>query len=49
MSPSISTLLIHNLDDVFGEGDPQRRRAAIEEIFTEDAVFLRTRRRPSRT
>src|SRR6266446_6233650 len=39
MSPSISTLLIRNLDDVFGEGDPQRRRAAIDEIFTEDAVF----------
>ena len=28
MSQSISTLLIRNLDDVFGEGDPQRRRAA---------------------
>jgi hypothetical protein len=39
MSQSISTLLIRNLDDVFGEGDPQRRRAAIDEIFTEDAVF----------
>src|ERR1700756_1644416 len=36
---SISTLLIRNLRDVFGEGDPARRRAAIEEIFTEDAVF----------
>ena len=32
-------LLIRNLDDVFGEGDPQRRRGAIDEIFTEDAVF----------
>jgi hypothetical protein len=39
MSQSISTLLIRNLDDVFGEGDPRRRRAAIDEIFTEDAVF----------
>src|SRR6202163_2653553 len=39
MPQSISTLLIRNLDDVFGEGDPQRRRAAIDEIFTEDAVF----------
>ena len=36
---SISTLLIRNLDDVFGENDPQRRRAAIDEIFHEDAVF----------
>src|SRR6202051_1315680 len=39
MSISISTLLIRNLRDVFGENDPQRRRAAIDEIFTEDCVF----------
>jgi len=39
MSFSISTLLIRNLHDVFGESDPARRRAAIEEIFTEDCVF----------
>jgi hypothetical protein len=39
MSYSISTLLIRNLHDVFGEKDPVRRRAAIEEIFTEDCVF----------
>jgi hypothetical protein len=31
---SISTLLIRNLDDVFDEDDPVRRRAAIDEIFT---------------
>lgn len=36
---NISTLLIRNLHDVFGEGDPARRRAAIDEIFTEDCVF----------
>ena len=36
---SISTLLIRNLEDVFGETDPVRRRAAIDEIFTEDCVF----------
>jgi hypothetical protein len=36
---SISTLLIRNLDDVFGENDPARRRAAIDEIFHEHAVF----------
>jgi hypothetical protein len=29
MSFSISTLLIRNLDDVFSENDPARRRAAI--------------------
>jgi SnoaL-like domain len=36
---SISTLLTRNLDDVFGENDPKRRRAAIDAIFTEDCVF----------
>ena len=35
----ISTLLIRNLNDVFGENDPARRRAVIDEIFTEDCVF----------
>jgi SnoaL-like domain len=39
MSNSISTLLLRNLNDVFGENDPVRRRAAIDEIFHEDAVF----------
>jgi hypothetical protein len=39
VSYSISTLLLRNLDDVFGENDPVRRRAAIEEMFHEDAVF----------
>jgi hypothetical protein len=36
---SISILLTHNLYDVFGENDPARRRATIDEIFTEDSVF----------
>ena len=36
---STSTLLTRNLRDVFGENDAARRRAAIEEIFTEDGVF----------
>ena len=39
MSHSTSTLLLRNLNDVFGENDPVRRRAAIDEIFHEDAVF----------
>src|SRR5256712_13605573 len=43
MSYSISTLLSRNLSDVFGENDPTRRRAAIEEIFTEDCVFYEPR------
>jgi hypothetical protein len=39
MPHSISTLLLRNLQDVFGENDPQRRRAVIDEIYTEDVVF----------
>jgi hypothetical protein len=39
MSSSISTLLTRNLHDVFGESDPARRRAAFDEIFSEDRVF----------
>jgi len=39
MSYSIPTLLTRNLHDVFGENDPVRRRAAIDEIFTKDCVF----------
>jgi hypothetical protein len=39
MSSAVSTLLLRNLDDVFGQIDPLRRRAAIDEIFHEDAVF----------
>jgi hypothetical protein len=39
MPYSISTLLTRNLHDVFGENDGTRRRAAIDEIYTEDCVF----------
>jgi hypothetical protein len=39
VSYTISTLLTRNLQDVFGENDPERRRAAIEEMYTEDCVF----------
>jgi hypothetical protein len=39
MSYSISALLTGNLQDVFGENDPTRRRAAIDELWTEDGVF----------
>ena len=39
MSNSVSTLLTRNLNEVFGENDPARRRKAIDEIFAEDAVF----------
>ena len=43
MSASISTLLIRNLRDVFGENDPIRRHAAIDELDTEDDVFYEPR------
>ncbi|HEV2495495.1 MAG TPA: nuclear transport factor 2 family protein [Terriglobia bacterium] len=39
MPDSISNLLIRNLRDVFGENDPTRRRAAIDELWAEDGVF----------
>ena len=39
MSYSVSTLLTRNLEDVFGENDPARRRAAVHELYTEDCVF----------
>ena len=39
MSYSISTLLTRNLQEVFGENDPARRRAAIDEFWAEDGVF----------
>jgi hypothetical protein len=35
----IATLLNRNLPEVFGEGDPVRRRAAIEQLYTEDCVL----------
>src|SRR6516164_10892526 len=34
----VATLLNRNLPEVFGEGDPARRRAAIRELYTEDCV-----------
>ena len=43
MPYSISPLLTRNLHDVFGENDPAGRRAAIDQIFTEDSVFYEPR------
>ena len=39
MSHSVSTLLLRNLHGVFGEIDPVRRRAVVDEIFHDDALF----------
>jgi SnoaL-like domain len=35
----IIELLNRNLQEVFGEGDPVRRRAAIEELYTDDCTL----------
>ena len=39
ISDRIHELLNRNLQEVFGEGDATRRRAAIEELYTDDCVL----------
>jgi len=39
MSYSIATLLTRNLQEVFGENDPARSRAAVQELYIEDGVI----------
>jgi hypothetical protein len=39
MTERIIELLYRNLQEVFGEGDAARRRAAIEEFYTDDCVL----------
>src|SRR6478672_5050489 len=39
MTNTIAVLLTRNLQEVFGEGDAGRRRAAIEELHTDDCVL----------
>ena len=36
---AIKALLSRNLPEVFGEGDPARRRVAIQQLYTEDCVL----------
>ena len=38
MSDKIHELLLRNLQEVFGEGDPAKRRSAIKELYTEDCT-----------
>src|SRR5689334_8285935 len=40
MSEIIERLLLRNLQEVFGQGDLLRRRAAIHELYTEDCTVL---------
>lgn len=39
MGDRIIELLYRNLQEVFGEGDVGRRRASIQELYTEDCVL----------
>lgn len=39
-APVVATLMMRNMQDVFGEIDPVRRRAVIDEIWNEDGVFF---------
>lgn len=39
MTERIQELLLRNLQEVFGEGDPAKRRSAIRELYTDDCVL----------
>jgi hypothetical protein len=39
MSERIHELLLRNLQEVFGEADDDRRRAAIEQLYTDDCIL----------
>jgi hypothetical protein len=39
MAERIHELLLRNLQEVFGEGDPTKRRAAIRELYADDCVL----------
>nr|MEA2799524.1 hypothetical protein [Phenylobacterium sp.] len=39
MSHTTADLLSRNLQHIFGESDPGRRRAAVDSLLTEDCVF----------
>ena len=40
MNDRIHELLHRNIQEVFGEGDAMRRRAAIDELYTEDCCSM---------
>jgi hypothetical protein len=39
MTARIHQLLLRNLQEVFGEGEAAKRRAAIKELYTDDCVL----------
>src|SRR6201987_6098191 len=41
MAERIHELLLRNLQEVFGEGDPTKRRSAIKELYTDDCVLYK--------
>ena len=45
MSDQLADLLSRNLSEVFGERDSERRIAAIESLYSEDAVFFEAEQR----
>ena len=45
MSDTLADLMLRNLSEVFGERDGDRRMAAIENLYSEDAVFFEAERR----
>ena len=40
MAERIHELLLRNLQEVFGEGDPTKRHSAIKELYTDDLYFM---------
>jgi hypothetical protein len=40
MTEIIERLLLRNLQEVFGQGDPVRRRVAIDDLYAEDCTVL---------
>src|SRR5882672_3302474 len=39
MTERIHELMLRNLQEVFGEGGPTKRRSAIKELYTDDCVL----------
>lgn len=45
ISDTLADLMLRNLSEVFGERDGERRMAAIEKLYSEDAVFFEAEQR----
>lgn len=40
MTHTVETLILENIHGIFGEHDPQKRRAKIASLWAEDGVFI---------